>query len=53
MPEVEIIDLRHEKPPLGGLSEPLRQAREGSVGGCTRQPPRSNRSSFWTTLQKP
>ncbi len=26
MPEVEIIDLRHEKAPLGGLSETLRQA---------------------------
>ncbi len=26
MPEVEIIDLRHEKAPLGGLSESLRQA---------------------------
>jgi primosomal protein N' (replication factor Y) len=26
MPEVEIIDLRHEKTPLGGLSETLRQA---------------------------
>ncbi len=26
MPEVEIIDLRHEKTPLGGLSESLRQA---------------------------
>lgn len=26
MPEVALIDLRHEKLPLGGLSEPLRQA---------------------------
>ena len=26
MPAVELIDLRHEKTPLGGLSEPLRQA---------------------------
>ncbi len=26
MPVVDLIDLRHEKPPLGGLSEPLRQA---------------------------
>ena len=26
MPEVQIIDLRHEKTPLGGLSESLRQA---------------------------
>ncbi|MGE3820804.1 MAG: primosomal protein N' [Isosphaeraceae bacterium] len=26
MPEVQLIDLRHEKPPLAGLSEPLRQA---------------------------
>jgi primosomal protein N' (replication factor Y) (superfamily II helicase) len=26
MPHVELIDLRHEKLPLGGLSEPLRQA---------------------------
>ena len=26
MPEVSLIDLRHEKPPLAGLSEPLRQA---------------------------
>jgi primosomal protein N' (replication factor Y) (superfamily II helicase) len=26
MPEVELIDLRHEKTPLGGLSETLRQA---------------------------
>ncbi len=26
MPEVQIIDLRHEKAPLGGLSESLRQA---------------------------
>jgi primosomal protein N' (replication factor Y) (superfamily II helicase) len=26
MPAVDLIDLRHEKPPLGGLSEPLRQA---------------------------
>jgi primosomal protein N' (replication factor Y) (superfamily II helicase) len=26
MPRVEIIDLRNEKPPLGGLSEPLRHA---------------------------
>jgi primosomal protein N' (replication factor Y) len=26
MPDVGIIDLRNDKPPLGGLSEPLRQA---------------------------
>lgn len=26
MPDVELIDLRNEKTPLGGLSEPLRQA---------------------------
>ena len=26
MPEVALIDLRNEKPPLGGLSETLRQA---------------------------
>lgn len=26
MPEVELINLRHERLPLGGLSEPLRQA---------------------------
>ncbi len=26
MPEVGLIDLRHEKPPIAGLSEPLRQA---------------------------
>jgi primosomal protein N' (replication factor Y) len=26
MPAVEIVDLRHEKPPIGGLSESLRQA---------------------------
>jgi primosomal protein N' (replication factor Y) len=26
MPNVELIDLRHERLPLGGLSEPLRQA---------------------------
>ncbi len=26
MPKVELIDLSHERLPLGGLSEPLRQA---------------------------
>jgi primosomal protein N' (replication factor Y) len=31
MPEVQLIDLRHEKPPLGGLSESLRQAMIGAL----------------------
>ncbi|MEJ7637892.1 MAG: primosomal protein N' [Singulisphaera sp.] len=31
MPEVDLIDLRHEKPPLGGLSEPLRQAMSSAL----------------------
>jgi primosomal protein N' (replication factor Y) len=32
MPHVELIDLRHEKLPLGGLSEPLRQAMISALG---------------------
>ena len=32
MPDVEIIDLRHEKPPIGGLSESLRQAMVRALG---------------------
>ena len=45
MPAVEIIDLRHEKAPLGGLSESLRQAmirrtRGGRAGHPALEPPR-------------
>ena len=31
MPAVELIDLRHETAPLGGLSEPLRQAMAAAL----------------------
>jgi len=31
MPEVELIDLRHERLPLGGISEPLRQAMKAAL----------------------
>ena len=33
MPVVEVIDLRHEKGFLGGLSETLRQAMHQALGG--------------------
>ena len=44
MPEVELIDLRHEKTPLGGLSESLRQAMIQAsgrwAGHSALEPPR-------------
>ena len=45
MPNVEIIDLRHEKTAMGCLSEPLRQAmiertRKGRSGHPALEPPR-------------
>jgi primosomal protein N' (replication factor Y) len=48
MPEVELIDLRHERLPVGGLSEPLRQAMSASLANGGQVILLLNRRGFHT-----
>ena len=53
MPEVALIDLRHEKPPLGGLSETLRQAMIAALDDGGQVILLLNRRGFHTFVHLP